>query len=126
MRLGTTVYPVKPGVILKLKTPFTCKNRKINATAEHTVFIWIQKAIRRDLVRRRVVHDKERILRVMYCYVPQIEGATLKTIERVRRVQLESITKALKVNGFELVADNCNFYDKFQDYKRFYRRIGII
>lgn len=126
MRLGTTVYPVKPGVILKLQNPVTCKNRKINATAEHTVFIWVQKAIRRDLVRRRVVHDKERILRVMYCYVPQIEGATLKTIERVRRVQLESITKALKINGFEIVAENCNFYDKFQDYKRFYRRIGII
>ena len=121
-RAGDSVYPIRPGAVIRLLEPRTVLNPKIKARAEHTVFIWIMKVSE----PRKGRQPKDRPVKVCYFYQPVPESLKPKhMLHNPRWVQFETIAKYMK-QGYELITDRCPYYYTDQSIGNFYKAIGAI
>ncbi|GEM_PF-4491459 len=117
---GASVYPIRPGVIFKLKTPKVRRNPRLDKLRmAFDTFIWVQ------LVgpKIRSKPPKCRKCTIVMADVPQTKGLANKLLVCKRRVQFKYLTELLS-KGFTVQGKAKWDYTRAA-WKTFYRAIGL-
>jgi len=117
-RRGETMYPVRPGFVLRYTDPMKDYNGQIGAVVEHHKFVWVLSLS----PRRRGDRAQDRLVQVCICLVPMLAGAEWKIRLQQKWWRVRSLTKALR-RGYVIVADDVKWHRTKRSAKRFYRAI---
>lgn len=118
---GQEVYPVEERHVYRLTNPRRRKNHYLNATVDHTVYIWVQRFGKQPRSRQ----PKDRMVRIMTVLIPDLRGFEDKSIIESKYVQKDSIVRALK-DGYDVISTNTLFNYTRWAYENFYKLIGLL
>lgn len=125
----STVYPIEPGHIFRLRNSFTIYNKQVGAELEHTVFIWVRRCGR--ILKRRQPKDRHIATARVYVPAPSQFHKPENVIVRDRIIQQDSLILQLRRHGWSLLRDEegepvvvkCH-YTQAAD-AAFYQAIGV-
>lgn len=137
---GVSKYPIEVGHVIKLIEPRlmyndnflanrksksysrTVKRRSRGIRVAHTVYIWIQ--AKSTLLSGK--QEKFRNYLIHTVYVPNLNGMSDRYLKSFSKVEKLTIAKAMKISGYEIIAEGLPFDRKETEYKIFFKAIGVM
>lgn len=118
---GECIYPIRPGVVIKLAKPVTKYNKHLKAKCQHECFYWVYrfstlKPRGRNQSRRIYVHE---------LLVPKLEGMKKHALIKSRPIQLKTLTKYM-AEGYRIMREGLRFTDSHKTWVRFYSCVGLL
>lgn len=118
---GECIYPIRPGVVVKLARPDMKYNKRLKARCEHDVIFWIYRISQVD------PRDREQCRKVFVkqVWIPRLEGMKNKLIVISRPIQFKTLSKYM-AGGYRILREGLEYRDTHKVWVKFYRTIGVL
>ena len=117
-RRGETVYPVRPGFILRYKAPYKTHNKHIGAVVEHHYFVWILS----QSPKVKGDRPQDRMIQRFVCMVPMLAGMENHVLCFQDWIRVRSLIKYL-TRGYMIVAADVKWHRTDRSAKKFYKAV---
>lgn len=117
---GDSIYPIRPGVIVRLDIPRCRYNKRLKTKLDHDVYLWFQR-----MGSQKGVQPKKRKWTVGVFYVPRIAGGKNKTLV-IRKLMLKETLIIYLSKGYTLICEGVNFNYTDATWALAYQKIGLV